>query len=156
MHAQRAPSALGEDLEVATRLSRFYNSKRIFLAGHWQLDGIVAGDLQEYSGVRAAFVRLAGGVQETRAESQARCHAFFVAHGVAQSLQRLLVLSVHLDVAQRGEVVASLDAVDMSFNVACERRAAAGSLGQVCRILLVGEQLEAGIFEDWFLRRQRS
>src|ERR1700758_3848068 len=88
MDTQGSAIALGQDLEIAAGLGGFYNTKRILLAGHREIGLVVAGDLEEDSGVGAAFVRLAGGMQEAWAESETRGHAFLVANGSANILQR--------------------------------------------------------------------
>ena len=71
MDAQRAAVALDEHLEIAARLRRLDDAERVALAGHRQVRGVVAGDLQEDAGVGAALVGLAGRVQEARAEAEA-------------------------------------------------------------------------------------
>src|ERR1700731_1876663 len=68
MHAQRAPAALGQHVEIAARLRRLDDAERGLLAGHREIPGVVRCDLQEYAAVGAALVGLSGGMQETRAE----------------------------------------------------------------------------------------
>ena len=72
MDAKRAAAALGEDLEIAAGLRRFDDAEGVFLARNRQVACVVAGDLQEHAGVRAALVGLPGRVQEARAEAEAR------------------------------------------------------------------------------------
>src|ERR1700722_6749392 len=121
MHPQCSASALGQNLEISAGLRGFYYAESKFLSRHGQFHGIVAGDLQEYPRVRAAFVGLPRRMQETRAEAKNGGNAFLVAHGVADRLERLLMLGVHLDVAEDGEVVAGFDARQMRLEIPGER-----------------------------------
>jgi hypothetical protein len=66
VHAQQAPAARREDLEVAARLRRLDDAERIPSPRHREIDDIVARDLQEDPAVGAAFVRLARRVQKPR------------------------------------------------------------------------------------------
>jgi hypothetical protein len=58
MYAKHSPIALGQHLEIAARFRRLHNAESISLARHLKIGGIVAGDLQEHAGIRAAFVGL--------------------------------------------------------------------------------------------------
>src|ERR1700675_409203 len=69
MDAQGAAAALGQDVEIATRLRRLHDTESVFLARHRQILAIIAGDLQEDAGIRAALVGLPGRVQEPRPEA---------------------------------------------------------------------------------------
>src|ERR1700681_2294452 len=64
MHAQRAPAALGQHVEIAAGLRRLDHAERGLLAGHREIFRIIGGDLQEHAAVGAALVGLAGGMQE--------------------------------------------------------------------------------------------
>ena len=156
MNSQRPPSALRQHLKVAACLRRFHHSECVFLSRHRKFDRIVASDLQEYARVRTAFISLSSRVQKTRAEPQARCHALVVADRMPQHLQHLLMLRIHLDVAEHREVIAGLDARQVSLQISGERGVGACSLRQLGGILFVGEELDAGIFKDRLLRRERT
>ena len=82
MHAQRTAAALREHLEIAARLRRFDYAKSIFLAGHREIGGIIACDLQEHAAVRPALVRLAGRMEKAWPKSEASSHAFGITHGM--------------------------------------------------------------------------
>src|SRR5262249_55032699 len=110
MYTQGAATALGEHSKVSACLCGLYHSEGVFLARHLLVLGSGAGDWQKAAAVRAALVRLAGRVKETRAETEAGGDFLFVADLVADVLQRLFVGSVHQDVAEYGEIVARLDA----------------------------------------------
>src|SRR5581483_10904374 len=56
--AQRAAPALGQHLEVAARLRRLDDAKRVALPRHSQIHRVVTGDLQEDSSIGPALVRL--------------------------------------------------------------------------------------------------
>ena len=60
MDSQRTPLPFGEDIEIPSRLCRFHCAESEFTAGNRKVERIVAGDLQEYARVRAAFVSLTG------------------------------------------------------------------------------------------------
>ena len=47
MHAQRAAAAFGQHREIAASLRGLHDAERVFLFGHREIDGVVAGDLQE-------------------------------------------------------------------------------------------------------------
>src|SRR4029077_20095178 len=115
MHAQGAAAALGQNLEITTGLCGLHRAERVFLPGHREVVGVIACELQEYSGVGAALIGLPGRVQKARTKAQARSDVLFVAHGVPDRLQQLLVRVVHLDIAQQREVVAGLQAAEMGF-----------------------------------------
>src|SRR6202171_4158693 len=68
MHAQRTAAALGQHVEIATRLRRLDHAESSLLTGYRDILGVIGGDLQEYAAVRAPLVSLSGGMQETRAE----------------------------------------------------------------------------------------
>src|SRR5579872_1417997 len=114
MHAQSTPSAIRQHLEVAARLRRFYDAKRVLLSRHRQFHRVVARDLQKDSGIRTTLVSLSGRMQKTRTESQACRYMFFIANCMAHRLQTLLVLRIHLDISQYREIIPGMDAVQMS------------------------------------------
>src|SRR5579859_4427260 len=68
VRTQRTALAFGQNLEIAARLRRFHNAESVLLAGHRQIVGVVASDLEEHAGVRTALVSLPGGMQKTRTE----------------------------------------------------------------------------------------
>src|SRR6185436_5109112 len=63
--------ALAQHLEVAQRLRVLYHAERVPPAWHRQIVGVVAGDLDEHAGVRAALVQLTRRVQIARPEADA-------------------------------------------------------------------------------------
>ena len=58
MHAERATFTLDQDREVPARLRRLDHTERILLTRDRDVPGIVAGDLEEDTAVRTAFVGL--------------------------------------------------------------------------------------------------
>ena len=121
MNPQGAPSAVCQYLKIPPRLCRFHDSKRVFLSRYRQLHRIVTSDLQKYARVWASFVSLSGRVQKSRTEAQTRCHPLLVAHEMSQDLQTLLVLGIHLDVAEDREIVPSLNARQMRLKISRDR-----------------------------------
>src|SRR5580765_1812512 len=115
MHPKGASSALSKYCEIAAGLCSLDNTERVFLVGDRQIDGVVAGDLQEDAGIGSAFVGLAGGVQKARTKSKNRRDLLLVPHAVANGLQNSLVLGIHGDVAEQSEIVSLASAREVSF-----------------------------------------
>src|SRR5262249_1621725 len=105
MHAQRAPLALCQNLEVAARLRCLHDAKRVLLAGHRKVYGIISGDLQEDSRVWPTLICLPGRVQEARTETKAGRRSLRFTDSVSRGLQTLFVGLVHLYVSQEREVI---------------------------------------------------
>src|SRR5205807_9077667 len=106
MYAQGPALALCQYVKIASGLRGFYGAESVFLARHWEIGSVIAGDLQKDAGIRAAFICLAGGVQEPWAKSQTGGDALAIANGVAHGLQAAFMLTVHLDVGQQSQIVA--------------------------------------------------
>src|SRR5438445_4620043 len=117
MHTQSTAAAVGEDLEISAGLRSLHHSERVPLAGNGHIDGVVARDLQKYAAVGAAFVRLAGRMQKTRAEAEARRDVFGIANGVAKLLQLGFVSVVHLNVPEQTKVVACANPAEMGAEI---------------------------------------
>src|SRR5258708_4228585 len=113
MYAQGAPLALCQDVKIATRLGCLHRSEGIFLSWYRQINGIIAGDLQKDAGVGAAFVGLSGGVQEARTKTQAGGNAFAVAYGMADGLQAVFMLAIHVYVGQQPQIVTCAKLIEM-------------------------------------------
>jgi hypothetical protein len=60
MHPQDTPIVFDKNLEVAARLRRLDDTETVFLSRHVEIGQIVACDLQEYTCVGPALVRLSG------------------------------------------------------------------------------------------------
>jgi hypothetical protein len=71
MHTQDTPAALGEHLQIAAGLRRLNDAEAVFVARHIEIARVVARDLQEHAGVRAAFVELTRRMEKARTESEA-------------------------------------------------------------------------------------
>src|SRR4029453_16166519 len=104
--AQGAPVTVQQNLEIPSRLRRLDDAECVFLIRHGQVESVVARDLEEHARVRSALIGLAGRVQETRSELQARRDVPGVPGAVAYRLQLPLVRLGHLDVCQERKVVA--------------------------------------------------
>jgi len=70
--AQGPPVTVQQNLEIPSRLRRLDDAECVFLIRHGQVESVVARDLEEHARVRSALIGLAGRVQETRSELQAR------------------------------------------------------------------------------------
>ena len=106
MDAQSAAAAFREDRKIAAGLSRFYNTKRIFLSRNRQILCVVAGDLQKNAAVRPAFVGLPGRVQKARTETKDCGDFFLITHSMPQALQPFFIFHIHRDVAEDCKVIA--------------------------------------------------
>src|SRR5207248_6275770 len=91
-----------------------------------------------------------------RTKAQARGHTLLVANGVANRLQRFFVLFVHLHVREQRGVIAFTQRVEVRAKIRGERLLFAGCDGELSCMLLVGKELDALIFENRRLWRQRS
>ncbi len=120
MRPQRAAAALGQYLEISAGLRGLDDSERIFLIWNLKVGGIVAGDLEKYSGIRASFIGLTCRVQEAGTKAQASRDPLLVAYGMPQFLQDGLVLRVHLNEAKQSEVVSCCEPIEMSPQIAGE------------------------------------
>ena len=117
MHPQCPSATVGEHLEIPARLGCLDDSERVFLSWNRQFDGVAAGYLQKHSAVWSAFVSLSSGVEKARTEAQTGRHVLLIAHQVPQGCEALFILSIHLDVTEHREVIASLDASEMRFEI---------------------------------------
>src|SRR4029077_14158456 len=115
MHGERAAAAFGKDVEIAASLRGLYGAERVFLVGHGQIRGVIARDLQKDAAVRAAFVGLAGRMQESRAEAEASGEFLSITNGVTEFLKNFFVFGINGDVPENGEVIASAGAREMLF-----------------------------------------
>src|ERR1700756_5363553 len=113
MHPQRAPAALGQDVEITAGLCRLDHAKACLLAGDSKILGIVGGDLQKHSGVGAALVGLTGRMQEARTEFGTGRGMARLAQLEPHRLQRLDMGGVALDIGEQRHVIVAMDAREM-------------------------------------------
>jgi len=71
-------------------------------------------------------------------------------HG--ESTAELLVLGVHLDIAEHREVIAGFDACQVCFEISGERIVAGGGLRQFGGVNFVGEEFDADLRRPVFQR----
>src|ERR1051325_1205131 len=86
VHAQQAPTALGEHLEIASSLCGFDDPKSKLLSRHSQVLRRIRGNLEEKTRVGPAFVRLSRGMQEARTKSDTGGRPLSIANPVAHRL----------------------------------------------------------------------
>src|SRR5665213_115910 len=106
MDPERSPPALGQHIEIAARLRRFYHAETIFLPRHGQILRLVAGDLEEHTAIRAALIGLSGRMQEARSELEAGGDALAVANHHPQRLQHGNMRRLALDIGENGAIIA--------------------------------------------------
>ena len=121
MHAQHPPVALGQHLEIAARFRRLDDAEGVFLIRHLEIGGIVAGDLQEHAGVRAALVGLPGRMKEPRPEAEAGGDALAVADQDADILKRVAMVLVAFDIGEERAIVAVSNSREMRREIFHER-----------------------------------
>src|SRR5215470_1716432 len=113
VRAQRAPAALGQHVEIATRLRLLDNPEGIGLAGHREVLAVVASDLQENAAIGAALISLPRRVLEARAEADAGRRLGAVADHAAQLLHCLDMRGCAIDIGEQRRVVSCADASEM-------------------------------------------
>jgi hypothetical protein len=77
-------------------------------------------------------------MQETRPKAEAGRNVLAIAHGVAHLLQCLLVLSIHLDIAENCKIISRFDPRQVGFEKAGKRFVSC-CLRQFCCVFLVAE-----------------
>src|SRR5256885_8035949 len=115
MDSECAAASIGEDVEITASLRGLYDAERVLLAGHGKVGGVIVGDLEKDAGVRAAFVGLSCGMQESRAEAEAGGEFLFVTNDVTEFLKNFFVFGVHGDIAENGKVIAGSRAGEVFF-----------------------------------------
>src|SRR5258708_39752625 len=121
MNPNRTAVTAGERLKIAERLGLLQRAERERLARQGQLDGVVGGHLNEHGARRAAFVKLAGRMQETRSITGRRRDVKRIAKVSSNSLNQFLVLSSLLNVIEHGDIVACVCAAQVSGDEALKR-----------------------------------
>ena len=155
--AQRPPAALREHLEVAARLRGLDRRRRCSAARALEVLRVVARDLQEDAAVRAALVRLTGGVQEARAEAQARGDVLLSRTRVREAPATPPRWRPSSDVGQHREVVARACATEMRLQERRQRsRAAPTALRSASALAASANSLMPVPFEERRLGRQRA
>src|ERR1700724_1228389 len=99
MPTQSAPLPVCQHLEIAACLRRFYDSECVLLSRYGKIMRIVASNLQENPGIRAAFVSLSGGMQKARSKAQTSCYVLLITDRMAHRLQSFFVRAVHFDIS---------------------------------------------------------
>ncbi len=115
MHPQRAPAALGQHVEIATRLRRLDHAEAGFLAGHGQIPGLIGCDLQEDAAIGAALIGLSGGMQETRTEFRAGRDMALVAHRKPHGLQCGDMRGIAFDIGKQRHIIRGTCAREVSL-----------------------------------------
>src|SRR5579862_8096030 len=113
MHAQSAPTALGQNLEIAPRLRRLDDAKAVFLPGHREIGRVLASDLQKHPAIGSALVGLPGRMQKAWAEPDTGRRLGAVADHAAQVLHRFDMGGVALDIGKQSSIVAGAEAREM-------------------------------------------
>ena len=90
--------AIEEHLEIATCLGRLHDPEGEILLWNWQVKLVIGRDLKKHTVIAAAFVGLAGRMEEPRAEAETRGIASADKHLLPDRLQLFRILRIHLDV----------------------------------------------------------
>src|ERR1700737_2628492 len=106
--AQGPPAVRLQDLEVAPCLRREEGPERVGRPRDRQILAAVAGDLEEQPGIRAALVKLTGGVQEARAEAHGASELRRVADGALHLLEALPELALRWKVELQSDVITGI------------------------------------------------
>ena len=137
VNAQRTTVAFHQHREITAGLRGLDDPKAVGMTGHVDVGRVVAGDLQEHAGIRAAFVGLPGRMLEARSEAEAGRGAGLVADAGAHRGQRLRVRRIALDIGEQRDVVAGfhagLHAAEMALQIA-GKRVVPAEFGGVARI----------------------
>src|ERR1700760_2893665 len=141
MNPQCTTSTISQHLEVAARLGCFHHAEGIFLAGNRHLSRIITGHLQEDSAVGSTFIGLTSRMQEPRTETKTRSNMFLVTYRMASCLQRILMIGVHLNVAQQRKVISGAELGQMSAQKSDKVFLIAGEFRQVLRVAIIRKQL---------------
>ena len=115
VHTQRAPAALGENVEIAARLCLLDDPESIGAAGYRQILGIRAGDLQKDAAVRSALVGLTRRMLKTRPEADACRRLGPVADHAAEPLHRIDMGGAAIDIGEQCCVIARADPPEMGL-----------------------------------------
>src|SRR5258708_25001687 len=100
MDAQRAPPALGEDIEIAARLRRLHGTETVRRAGHGEVSRIIAGDLQKDTAIGSALVGLSGRMHEAWAEAEAGRDTLRITYRSAWRLPRRGMRGIVFDITE--------------------------------------------------------
>src|SRR5205814_508993 len=99
-------ATFGKDVEITARLRRLHDAEAVAAAGNGEILGAVAGDLKKDAGIGSAFVRLAGGMEEARPETETGRDMLGIADGKAHRLQRRLMRLIARDVGKQRAIIA--------------------------------------------------
>src|SRR6266702_7182184 len=126
MHAERAPTAFGEHLEVGARLRGLHDPEACAVSRDRQVLGVVRGDLEKDAVVGPAFVGLAGRMQETGTEAETGCDPPPVAQSEPQLLQCVDMSLVARKIGQDRRIIPAPDAPEMRLEPALGAPVGAG------------------------------
>src|SRR5436305_15006348 len=98
MNAKSTPFAICENLKITSGLRGFYHPERIVLAGDGEIFRFLARNLQEHTGVRAAFISLTCTMQKSRTKTHHSSHLLRLQDRLPHLLQFLVILRKHRDV----------------------------------------------------------
>ena len=113
MHAQHPPIALGQYVKIATRFCRHDHAEGVLLIRHLDIRRVVAGNLQEHSGVRAALVGLPRRMKESRTEAETGGDPLAVADQDTDILQCVAMALVAFDIGEERAIVAFANASEV-------------------------------------------
>src|SRR5262249_49186274 len=113
---------LRKHLQIAARLRRLDDAKGVGLAGHRQVFGVIAGDLQKDAAVRAALIGLSRRMLEARAKTDAGRRFGPVTDHAADALNRFDMGGAAIDISQKRRVIAGAEPPEMGLQSPGEAR----------------------------------
>src|SRR4029077_4066176 len=134
MRSQGAPTPLGEDVVIATRLRRFYDAKGVGLSWHRQVVGVVASDLQKDAAVRSALIGLASRMLAARRKADTGRRLGAVADSAPYTLDRLPMGATALDIGEQRCVIPQTAPPEMGLQCRGQARCLRLQRGFVARI----------------------
>src|SRR5271154_6884788 len=150
MHAQESAITSGQHFEIAARFRRLDDTEGVFLVRHLEVVGVVASDLQEHAGVRAALVGLPGRMKEPRPKAETGSDPLAITNQDAYILERIAITLIALYIGEQRAIVAPSDSLEMG----CEILHECLGLPECFAVLLVGKERKAGLLQQRCFRRQ--
>src|SRR5688572_370990 len=113
VNANHAAAAARERAKVAKCLCLLEDAEAVRLAGHWEIDLVISGNLNEDSAVWSAFVKLAGRVEKSWPIADCSRALRTIPYSSSQLLECAIGLGRLFDVIQKRDVVVRFDRLQL-------------------------------------------